>query len=397
MPAAAASIAAVPSKKRGGSPFTIEFPDPLPASRRGDAWWIEADGRELRLSNLDKVFWPEEGYTKGDLVAYYFNVADLILPYLRDRPLTMKRMPDGIDGDFFYEKSAPPHTPDWLQRCPVASEDSKHGVIDYLMIEDAAGLLFVANLGCIEFHPLHSRCGSIEEPDYLFFDLDPLEAPFDMVLAVALHVKAALDALGLVGYPKTSGATGVQIYVPIAPGYSYQQVRDFVGAVGRMIERADRERVTMAWQIKNRTGKVFIDHNMNRPGANISAVYSLRPEPGATVSTPLTWDEVASDVTPQDFTIVNVWDRFAKVGDLFAGVLSEPQDLAPALEALGMPLPRRPAGGSLRVARGGPERRAEGRRSRERRRDRGVEGSETRRVPAQADVRSGGHDRASTG
>ncbi|HEX9122898.1 MAG TPA: non-homologous end-joining DNA ligase [Actinomycetota bacterium] len=329
------------TKKRAQRPaFTVAFPNSLLAEKGdGDAWWLEVDGRELRLSNLDKVFWPEEDYTKGDLVAYYFNVAQLILPHLAGRPLTMKRMPNGIAGEFFYEKSAPSHTPDWLPRCQVLSEDSKDGVIDYLMVEDIAGLLFVANLGCIEFHPLHSRCRTVDSPDYLFFDLDPFEPiTFEDVLAVALHVKAALDALGLVGYPKTSGATGVQIFVPLEPGYSYQQVRDLVGAVGRTIERADRERVTMAWQISRRAGKVFIDHNMNRSGANIAAVYSLRPEPGATVSTPLTWDEVERGVTPQDFTIETVWKRSRKVGDLFEGVRTRPQDLTPALEAFGLPI-----------------------------------------------------------
>jgi DNA ligase D-like protein (predicted ligase)/DNA ligase D-like protein (predicted polymerase)/DNA ligase D-like protein (predicted 3'-phosphoesterase) len=298
---------------------------------------MEADGRELRLSNLDKVFWPDEGYTKGDLVAFYYNLAELIVPYLRDRPLTMKRMPDGMAGGFFYEKTAPSHTPDWVERCPVESEDAKTGVIGYLMVQDLSTLLYVANLGCIEMHPLHSRCGSVEQPDYLFFDLDPMEASFEDVLAVSMHVKAALEALGLRGYPKTSGATGVQIYVPVVPGYSYDQVRDFVGTVGRMIERADRDRVTMAWQISKRTGKVFIDHNMNRSGANISAVYSLRPELGATVSTPLTWDEVEAGVTPRDFRIDNVLERFAAVGDLFEGVRTEPQDLTQALEAVGLP------------------------------------------------------------
>ncbi len=329
----------MPARKRGGGgpAFTVEFPTALPADKRGDAWWMEADGRELRLSNLDKVFWPEEGYSKGDLVAYYFNVAELILPYLRERPLTMKRMPDGISGDFFYEKTAPSHTPEWIERCPVESEDSRDGVIGYLMVNDLSTLLFVANLGCIEMHPLHSRCGSVGQPDYLFFDLDPMGASFEDVLAVSMHVKAALDALGLVGYPKTSGATGVQIYVPVAPGYSYEQVRDFVGTVGRMIERADRERVTMAWKIERRTGKVFVDHNMNRSGANISAVYSMRPEPGATVSTPLLWDQVEAGVTPQDFRIDNVWERFARVGDLFDGVRTQPQDLTSALEAIGLP------------------------------------------------------------
>jgi bifunctional non-homologous end joining protein LigD len=337
-------------RKSGGRAFTVELPRALPADKRGDAWWMEADERELRLSNLDKVFWPDEGYTKGDLVAYYYNVAELILPHLRDRPLTMKRMPDGLAGGYFYEKTAPSHTPEWIPRCPVQSEDSRDGVIGYLMVNDLSTLLFVANLGCIEMHPLHSRCESVAQPDYLFFDLDPMEASFEDVLAVSMHVRAALGALGLVSYPKTSGATGVQIYVPIVGGYSYEQVRDFVGTVGRMIERADKERVTMAWKIERRTGKVFIDHNMNRSGANISAVYSMRPEPGATLSTPLTWDEVEAGLTPQDFRIDNVWDRLARLGDLFEGVRTEPQDLTAALEAVGLPSARAlaPAAGRRR-------------------------------------------------
>jgi bifunctional non-homologous end joining protein LigD len=341
----------MPAKRRASGPaFTVRFPHALPAEQRGEAWWMEVDGRELRLSNLDKVFWPDEGYTKGDVVAYYFNVSRLILPHLLERPLTMKRMPDGIAGPFFYEKSAPSHTPDWLPRCPVESEDAKTGLIDYLMVEDAAGVLFVTNLGCIEFHPLHSRCGSVESPDYLFFDLDPFPPiTFDDVRAVALHVNAALDALGLTSYPKTSGATGMQIYVPVEPGYTYEQVRDFVGAVGRMILQADRDRVTMAWQVSKRAGKVFIDHNMNRAGANIAAVYSLRPEPGGTVSTPVTWAEVERGITPGDFTIETVWKRFAKVGDLFEGVRKNPQDLGPALESVGLS----PEKGAARLPRAG--------------------------------------------
>ena len=339
-----------PRKKApGGRAFTVEFPTPLPVEKRGDAWWMEADGRELRLSNLDKVFWPAEGYTKGDLVAYYFNVAELILPYLRERPLTMKRMPDGIAGPFFYEKTAPSHTPEWIARCPVQSDDSKDGVIGYLMVNDLSTLLFVANLGCIEMHPLHSRCATIDTPDYLFFDLDPMGASFEDVLIVARHVRAALGALGLTGYPKTSGATGIQVYVPVEPGWSYDQVRDFVGTLGRTIERADRDHVTMAWQIDKRTGKVFIDHNMNRRGANISAVYSLRPEAGATASTPLRWEEVDAGVTPQDFRIDNVWERFEELGDLFEGVRTSPQELGAALEAVGLPSHRAiEVGGSSR-------------------------------------------------
>ncbi|HEX6401136.1 MAG TPA: non-homologous end-joining DNA ligase, partial [Actinomycetota bacterium] len=323
--------------RSSGRPFTVEFPVPLDAKKEGDAWFVDLGGRDLRLSNLTKVFWPEEGYTKGDLVAFYANVAPLILPHLEHRPLTMKRMPDGAEGPFFYEKTAPSHTPDWIHRCRVVSEDAKTGVIDYLVVDDAATLLYVANLGCIEMHPLHSRCEDVEHPDYLFFDLDPFPPyTYEDVLAVARHVKVVLDQLSIPSYPKTSGATGMQIYVPVRRGaYTYGQVRAFVGACGRMIARADRDRVTMAWRVADRAGKVFIDHNMNRQGANIAAAYSLRPESGATVSTPLTWDEVlAGGFEPRDFRIDNVWERFAERGDLFEGVRTETVDLTAAFEAL---------------------------------------------------------------
>ena len=313
------------------------MPRALDATRDGDAWWVETDGRELRLSNLTKIFWPDGGVTKGDLLAYYWNVAHLIVPHLAERPLTMKRMPDGVDGPFFYEKSAPSHTPDWLGRCVVASDDAKGGEIDYLTIADAAGLLYVANLGCIEFHPLHSRCADVAHPDYLFFDLDPFEPyTYEDVLVVARHIKVLLDQLGLPSFPKTSGATGLQIYVPVLRGtYSYDLVRAFVGAAGRLIKGADPDRVTMAWKIADRTGKIFIDHNMNRSGANISAAYSVRPEPVPSVSTPLTWDEVfEGGFEPSDFRIDNVWERFERLGDLFDGVRTEAADLTAALEAL---------------------------------------------------------------
>jgi bifunctional non-homologous end joining protein LigD len=332
----------MPPRRRAtskGPPFALELPKVLEARKEGDAWWVEVDGRDLRLSNLNKVFWPAEGYTKGDLLAYYWNVADLIGPYLQGRPLTMKRMPDGAEGPFFYEKTAPSHTPEWVHRCKVLSEDAKTGVIDYLTVDDTATLLYVANLGCIEMHPLHSRCEDVERPDYFFFDLDPFEPyTYEDVLTVARHIKVLLDQLGISAYPKTSGATGLQIYVPVKRGaYTYGQVRAFVGACGRMIARADADRVTMAWRVADRAGKVFIDHNMNRQGANIAAVYSLRPEPRAPVSTPLTWDEVLEGgFEPQDFRIDNVWERFERVGDLFEGVRTQETDLSNAFEALGV-------------------------------------------------------------
>lgn len=345
----------MPTRKRGtgGPAFTVPMPAELTV-RKGerDAWWLETDERELRLSNLDKVFWPEERITKGDLLAYYFNVAPLLLPHLERRPLTMKRMPDGIDGDAFYEKTAPSHTPEWVHRCTVASEDAKEGRIDYLTVDDLETLLFVANLGAIEMHPLHSRCSDVTHPDYLFFDLDPFPPyTYEDVLAIARHIDVLLGQLGMTGYPKTSGATGLQIFLPLEPGrWTYAEVRGFVGACGRLIGRADPDRVTMAWRVADRAGKVFIDHNMNRQGANIAAAYSLRPEPRAPVSTPLTWDEVREGgFVPQDFRIDNVWERFARVGDLWAGVHDGPfMDLTNAMETLGVepeddpggPLPR---------------------------------------------------------
>jgi bifunctional non-homologous end joining protein LigD len=332
----------MPRKRSRGPAFTVEVPQPLPAERDGEHWWMDVGGRRLRLSNLDKVFWPEEEYTKGDLLAYYWNVRDLILPYLRGRPLTRKRMPDGIKGPYFYEKNAPSHTPEWMPRCHVESEDDEPatGFNDFLVANDPADLLFVVNTGAIEFHPLHARCDSIDHPDYLFFDLDPMgEASFEDVLTVARHVHVALDHLGLPAYAKTSGATGVQIYVGVDPRPTHDQVRAFVGAIGQAVRGVDPDHVTMEYQVKKRGDKVFIDHNMNRRGANISAVYCVRPEPGATVSAPLSWEEVeAGDVRPQDFTIANAHERFAEVGDLFDGMLTRPVDPGPAFKALGIEL-----------------------------------------------------------
>ncbi len=330
--------------------FTVATPQQLPVEQRGEHWWFEDGERRVRLSNLAKVFWPEHGYTKGDLLAYYYNVSELILPHLAGRPLTMKRMPDGVTGHEFYEKNAPSHTPDWVPRCTVPSSESEGGKIDFLMVDDVAALLYVANLGCIEFHPLHSRCSRIDLPDYLFFDLDPNPPiEFSDVLAVAHHVCAALDALGLPSYAKTSGRNGMQIYVPIELGPTYEQVRAFVGAVGRAIRDADPERATMEHQKPKRTGKVFIDHNMNRFGANIAGVYSLRPRPEATASTPLTRVEIAEGmVAPEHFTLASVHERFARTGELFAGMLTERVDLRPALEAMGIAAPEAPEEADVR-------------------------------------------------
>ncbi|MFL6251032.1 MAG: non-homologous end-joining DNA ligase [Actinomycetes bacterium] len=313
----------------------LPFPSPLPATRAGDAWRLQVEGRELRLSNLDKVYWPDDGITKGDLLAYYWNVADLLLPYLHDRPLTMKRMPDGLAGEPFYEKQVPAHAPDWLPTAAVPTEEDSR-VVEFVLAQDRASLLYVVNLGCIEMHPLHSRAGSLDRPDYAFFDLDPFEPyTYGDVRTVAKLVKVVLDGLGLRGYAKTSGATGMQVFVPLDGTHTHSDAREFVERVGRLVVRAYPEKATMAWPVADRAGKIFIDHQMNRAGANIASVYSLRPLPGAPVSTPLDWDELDDDIEPNDFRIDNVWDRFAE-GDRFRSVLDDKQPLTQAMEALGL-------------------------------------------------------------
>jgi len=315
---------------------TIDFPEALPLRREGKAWFVDADGTTVKVSNPDKPYWGPEGYTKADLLAYWYNAALWVLPYLRDRPLTLKRMPDGADGAFFYAKQAPPGTPPWMVTAPVTGRRSGK-TTEYLLATDRASLVFTANLGCIELHPWHSRIDDIGRPDYAFFDLDPMgAATFADVREVALLVRTALEGLGLRGYPRTSGATGMQVYVPLDRRHSAGQVREWVGRVCRLLNRADPQRTTMEWVVERRGAQVFLDHNMNTEGKNIAVTYSPRPERAASVATPLRWDEVAAGVEPADFTMATIFGRLAEVGDLFAPVLAGGQDLSPALQALGM-------------------------------------------------------------
>jgi bifunctional non-homologous end joining protein LigD len=315
-----------------GPAKTVDFPVDLPVVRKGDKWVARAGPRELRLSNLDKVYWPEDGYTKGDLLTYYFNVSPVMLPHLVDRPLTLKRMPNGIHGDFFYEKNAPVHTPEWMPRIPVRTEGK---TIEFLAVCDVAHMLWVGNLGAIEFHPLHGKGSAQGRPTYAFFDLDPFEpAGFDEVKHVASLIKVVLDKLGLRSYPKTSGATGMQIMVPLDGRHDYDSVRGFVGTISDLIHAAEPKVTTLEWEVSRRTGKVFMDVNMNREGANIAAAYSVRPEPGATVSTPFTWDEL-EDIEPKAYTIESIWARIAEAGDPFLPVAQGPgQSLTAAIERL---------------------------------------------------------------
>jgi bifunctional non-homologous end joining protein LigD len=314
---------------------TLEFPVELPVVRRGDSWVARAGEHEINLTNLDKIYWPDEGFTKGDLVTYYFNISPTMLPHVADRPLTLKRMPNGMKGEFFYEKNAPAHTPKWMPIIEVGTEYERK-VIRFLTVREPAHMLYIANLGCIEFHPLHARGPDQSHPDYAFFDLDPMgDATWADVQHVAGLVKVVLDKLSIDSYPKTSGATGMQIMVPLDRSHDYDTVRGFVGAVSDIVHEADPETTTVEWEIRNRENKVFLDVNMNRSGANIAAAYSVRPEPNATVSTPFGWDEL-DDIDPQDFTMATIWDRIADVGDPFLPVAEGPgQNLDAAIEAIG--------------------------------------------------------------
>lgn len=320
--------------RRGAHAFTVRTPEPLPAERSREKWSCSVDGRDVRLSNLDKIFWPERGYTKGDLLAYYYNVRDRILPHVAGRPLVLKRLPDGIRGAHFLEKEAPAYTPEWVPRCAVEYREAREGpVVRHLLVEDTASLLFVANLGAIDFHPLISRCDDPHRPTFVLFDLDPAPpATFDDVRAVALHVRAALERLDLPCAAKTSGATGMQVSFGIDPGPTFEETRAFVRMIGSLIRRADPDRVTMESSVAKRAGKVYIDHTMNRDAQNVVSAYSARPVEAASVSMPLSWGEVERGMWPEDFSIETIYRRRAP--DHFRPVVEDPVDLRPALARL---------------------------------------------------------------
>jgi bifunctional non-homologous end joining protein LigD len=292
--------------------------------------------RELRLSNLDKPFWPEEGITKGDLIAYYRDVAEVLVPHLRDRPFTMKRYPDGWQGKHFFQKQAPSHMPEWIPRVPfpASTRDGEKKIIDYALVNDELALAWMANMGCIDLHAWSSRVEKPERPDWVMFDLDPSEgATFEDVVEVARLVKETLDLLELESFPKTSGSRGIHVLVPIARRHTFPQAREFASIVAGALERAHTGLVTTAWAKAKRRG-VLVDANQNRQGATNASVYSVRPRAGAPVSTPLRWDEVVVGLDPVAFTMEAVLDRVARDGDLFAGVLGGKQSLAQALKAL---------------------------------------------------------------
>jgi bifunctional non-homologous end joining protein LigD len=322
-----------PERRTIGS-GAVHFPEPIDATPEPGGRWSAKVGPRLLLSNLDKPFFPD-GYTKGDLVQYYASVAPVLLPHLAARPISMSRYPDGIDGNSFYEKRAPSHRPDWIRTIPVSSE-SMGGTIDFVGAADRASLMWLANMGCIEIHPFHSREGSLDRPDWAVFDLDPAEgSTWEQLVTVGGLLRQALEGLGLAAVPKLSGARGLHVYVPLEAVHSHRRVRRFVEAVGRLLVQADPDDVTMDWEIEHRTGRVFVDHNRNAPGQTIASVYSVRPRPGAPVSAPIHWEELSS-ISNGDIDIANLWERLRRHGDLFAPVLAGSQTLDVAEEALGL-------------------------------------------------------------
>jgi bifunctional non-homologous end joining protein LigD len=274
-------------------------------------------GREVRLTNLRKPFWPDRGITKGGLIQYYADVAPLLLPHIRDRAMVMKRYPHGWAGEFFFMKRAPSPRPSWIRTCTITHNSGN--VIDFPVIDDVPSLLWVINLGCIDLNQWYAKCDDINRPDYLHFDLDPGDgATFAQVRDASLIVRDALDTLGMTPLVKTSGSKGMHVYVPIVRGPVQKAVWTFAKALA--IELASRHPALMTSEYrreKRPPARVLVDYNQNRWGSTLASIYSVRPRPLATVSTPLTWQEVADGAETDDFRLDNVRARFDEVGDLW--------------------------------------------------------------------------------
>jgi bifunctional non-homologous end joining protein LigD len=288
----------------------------------------EIEGHSLKFTNLDKIYYPEDRFSKRDLLNYYDAVSELILPYLKDRPLSLKRYPNGIHEPFFFQKNTPEGYPSWLRTETVDK-------IRYVLAQDRASLLYLTNLGCIDQNPWMSRIDSLENPDYILIDLDPQECEFTKIVEAALLVKQKLDAIGLIGYPKTTGGDGMHIFIPIEPRYTYEQARTFAEVIARMVA-AERPALfttprAVAAREKNR---VYFDYLQIAASKTISAPYVARAYVGAPVSTPVAWEEVKPSLHPSQFNIANAPERFARVGDLFGDVLKQPQRLEKAFERL---------------------------------------------------------------
>ena len=285
---------------------------------------VQLGDRTVHLTNLQKPFWPEDGIRKGDLLRYYAAVAPALLPHLRDRAMVMKRYPNGATGKCFFMKRAPSPRPEWVETCTITHRSAN--VIDFPMVQDLASLLWLVNLGCIDLNPWYARCDDIQRPDYLHVDLDPVPgASFDDVREAALLIREALETLGMDPLVKTTGSSGMHVYVPIVRGPTQKEVWTFMKEFALSLAADHPRRLTAEYRVALRPpGRVLVDYNQNALGRTLASLYSPRPKPRAPVSTPVTWDEVHHGMAMTDFRVDNVPARIARTGDLWAPLL-EPE------------------------------------------------------------------------
>lgn len=323
-----------------------EIPEPAPsvtngrftekkesAPKRGRANLASINDSKVRLTNLDKVFWPEEGWTKGDVIDYYRRISPYILPYLTDRPESLHRFPDGIAGEAFFQKDMHGTAPPWVHTISLQSEGGRKNTT-YLVCQDEATLVYMANLGCIEVHPWHSRIDRIEYPDYMILDLDPLDVPFWRVVETATVTREVLEEIGAWGFCKTSGATGLHVCVPLGAKYTYSQTVQFARLINLLVHSRLPDSTSLERNPDERRGKVYLDYLQNGRAQTIVAPYSIRPRKGAPVSTPLLWEEVAKDLDPGRFTFHTIFSRTEQLGDLWDGVLGRGIDMDGCLARL---------------------------------------------------------------
>lgn len=296
---------------------------------------VTINRRSLRLTNLSKIYFPQEKITKGDVIAYYNTMADHILPYLKNRPLSLKRNPNGITDKGFYHKDAADEGPAWIKSFDEYAESSRK-VVNYIVCNDKATLIYLANLGCIEMNPWNSTVRTPDKPTYLMIDIDPSEKnTFDQVISVAQAVQEVLNRAGAVSFCKTSGATGLHVYVPLNARYTYEVAREFAHIVATLVQEQLPGITSLERSLRKRGNKIYVDWLQNSKGQTLASAYSLRPVPGATVSAPLLWKEVKNGLHPSQFTIYNIEERVKKLGDVFYMVLKNGNNLKGCLKNLG--------------------------------------------------------------
>lgn len=306
----------------------------IPTREGEENFLVNLGGKKVKLTHLRKLYWEEEKISKGDLIYYYTNIYPFIGPYLKNRPQNLRRNPGGIKDDGFYHKDAGDEGPSWIKSVAIHSESTGKDV-DYIICNDQATLAYLNNLGCIELNPWNSTVKHLDHPDYMVIDIDPPDdESFDHVVEIALFIKDTMDRMEAPCYCKTSGATGIHVYIPLGARYTYDEIRPFARAVAEAAAKEFPDFATVERSLKKRKGRVYVDYLQNSRGQTLVAPYSVRPVPGARVSTPLQWPELKHKISPHDFNIFNVPERLSKLGDLFEGILKEKIDLEVCLRKM---------------------------------------------------------------